>query len=134
MELLGVGPAEIIFILLLALILIGPRDMAKTGRTIGSWLNRFVRSDTYKVIQKTGAEIREMPKTLMREANIEEYKKEMEGLGKEINQIGSSLSQPGLYGSSFDEKKTFDPGLLPSTGKTPEAPASSPAKDETRPS
>ena len=38
MEILGIGPLELIFILLIALIVLGPGDMVKTGRTIGRFL------------------------------------------------------------------------------------------------
>jgi Sec-independent protein translocase protein TatA len=35
MDFLGVGPLELLFILLIALIVLGPNDMVKTGRTLG---------------------------------------------------------------------------------------------------
>jgi Sec-independent protein translocase protein TatA len=38
MEFLGVGPLELFFILVLALIVLGPKDMIKTGRQLGSFL------------------------------------------------------------------------------------------------
>lgn len=71
MEIFGVGAPELIFILLIAIIILGPRDMQKAGRTIGRWLNQLVRSDGWKVFQKTSAELRNLPRNLMREANME---------------------------------------------------------------
>ncbi len=71
MEVFGVGPSELVFIILLAIIILGPKDMQKAGKTIGRFLNQLVRSDGWKVFQKTSAEIRELPRTLMREANVE---------------------------------------------------------------
>ena len=71
MEILGIGAPELIFILLIAIIVLGPRDMQKAGRTIGRWLNQLVRSDSWKVFQRTSAELRNLPRNLMREANME---------------------------------------------------------------
>jgi hypothetical protein len=45
--------------------------MQKAGRTIGRWLNQLVRSDSWKVFQRTSAELRNLPRNLMREANAE---------------------------------------------------------------
>src|SRR5512138_188707 len=80
MEILGVGPSELIFIVLLAIIILGPKDMQKAGKSIGRFLNQLVRSDSWKVFQKTSAEIRNLPRNLMREANmeIEETEKELQ--------------------------------------------------------
>ncbi len=71
MEILGIGAQELIFIVIIALIVLGPKDMQKAGRTIGRWLNQLVRSDGWKAFQKTSREIRNIPTTLMREANME---------------------------------------------------------------
>src|SRR5215510_12828734 len=71
MEFLGVGPSELIFIIIIALIVLGPKDMQKAGRTIGRWLNQLIRSDGWKAFQQTSRELRNIPNTLMREANME---------------------------------------------------------------
>ncbi len=71
MEIFGVGPSELLFIVLIAIIILGPKDMQKAGRTIGRFLNQLVRSDSWKIFQKTSDEIRNLPRNLMREANVE---------------------------------------------------------------
>jgi sec-independent protein translocase protein TatB len=71
MEFLGVGPTELILIIIVALIVLGPKDLAKTSKTIGKWLNDLVRSDTWKAVQKTSKELRQLPTQLMREDNLE---------------------------------------------------------------
>jgi sec-independent protein translocase protein TatB len=73
MELLGVGPTEFLFIIIIALIVLGPKDLAKTGKTIGKWLNNLVQSDTWKTVQKTSKELRRLPTQLMREDNLEKF-------------------------------------------------------------
>lgn len=82
MEILGIGASELIFILIIVIIVLGPKDMQRAGRTIGRWLNQLVRSDTWKVFQRTSAELRNLPRNLMREANMEQ----LEEMDKEIRQ------------------------------------------------
>jgi sec-independent protein translocase protein TatB len=71
MEILGIGPSELIFIIIIALIVMGPKDMQKAGKTIGRWLNNLVRSEGWKAFQQTSHEIRTLPTKLMKEANME---------------------------------------------------------------
>jgi Sec-independent protein translocase protein TatA len=71
MEFLGIGAPELIFILLIAIIVLGPKDMQKAGKTIGRWLNQLVRSEGWQALQQTSREIRKLPTTLMREANVD---------------------------------------------------------------
>jgi sec-independent protein translocase protein TatB len=78
MEFLGVGWQELIFIVVIAIIVLGPKDMQKAGRTIGRWLNQLVQSDSWKVFQSTSSELRNLPRNLMREANMEMREAEKE--------------------------------------------------------
>src|SRR6266498_6166687 len=71
MDIFGIGASEFVFIILIAIIILGPKDMQKAGRTIGRWLNQLVRSDGWKIFQRTSTEIRNLPRNLMREANME---------------------------------------------------------------
>ncbi len=80
MEILGIGPSELVFIVIIALIILGPKDMQKAGKTIGKWLRNIVTSDGWKVFQQTSRELRTLPNRLIRDAN------------EEINQIGNELS------------------------------------------
>ena len=78
MEILGIGAPELIFVIIIALIVLGPKDMQKAGRTIGRWLNQLVRSEGWKAFQQTSREIRNLPTNLMREANMELLETERE--------------------------------------------------------
>jgi len=75
MEILGIGPLELLFILLIALIILGPKDLSKTAKTIGKGLNQLVRSDTWKTVTDASRQFRTLPNKLMREANLEEPRK-----------------------------------------------------------
>jgi sec-independent protein translocase protein TatB len=69
MELFGIGPLELLFILIIALIVLGPRDMVKAGNTIGRLMRRTILSPTWMKVQR---EIRSLPYQMMREAGLEE--------------------------------------------------------------
>lgn len=118
MEILGIGASELIFILLIAIIVLGPRDMQKAGKTIGRWLNQFVKSDSWKALQHASKEIRNLPTNLMREANLDELKE----MDREIrNNI---------------DPRPHPPVSKPERGQTPpgsDSPASQPGSDNSGP-
>lgn len=88
MEILGIGPLEILFILLIALIILGPGDMVKAGLTLGRFLRKIITSPEWRTIQKASRELRYLPNRLMREASLEDLSKDL----PEINKIGGQLN------------------------------------------
>jgi len=88
MEILGIGPLELFFILLIALIILGPGDMVKAGRTLGRFLHKIVTSSEWRTVQKASRELRYLPNRLMREASLEDLSKDL----SDINKIGSQIS------------------------------------------
>jgi sec-independent protein translocase protein TatB len=112
MEILGIGPLELFFILIIALIILGPSDMAKAGRTLGRFLRKVVTSPEWRTVQKASRELKYLPNRLMREASLEDLSKDFadinkigNDLNKEIKQVQSDLSSwttpPELM--NFDE-------------------------------
>jgi sec-independent protein translocase protein TatB len=94
MEIFGIGPQELFFIVLLAIIVLGPKDMQKAGKTVGRWLNRFMRSDGWKVFQRASKEIRNLPNNLMREANLEELQEMNRELRNSIDPRPPAVRNP----------------------------------------
>ncbi|MBK9926207.1 MAG: twin-arginine translocase TatA/TatE family subunit [Anaerolineales bacterium] len=100
MEILGIGAPEFVFIIIIALIVLGPKDMQKAGKTVGRWLNNLIRSDGWKVFQQTSHEIRTLPTKLMREANMEmmetekEIRKAMDTTKAPASSLNRGLSHP----------------------------------------
>src|SRR4030042_6562487 len=82
MEILGLGPLEFFFVLLIALIIIGPRDMAKTARTLGRSLNRLYKSDSWRMILRASRNLRTLPNRLAREAEMAELREAREAIKK----------------------------------------------------
>jgi Sec-independent protein translocase protein TatA len=90
MDILGIGPLEIAFILILVIIIFGPNDLVKTSKTIGRSLNKLVRSDTWKTINQTTQELKNLPNRLMREAGLDE----MEQMNKESQAAKDNTIRP----------------------------------------
>jgi sec-independent protein translocase protein TatB len=127
MDILGIGPLELLFILVIALIVLGPKDMVKAGRTIGKFLRQLVTSPTWGAITRTSSELRTLPNKLIRDAGLEEDMKEIENATKQT--ISADLK------SDLDEwqRDIASWTTPPSIGKPPsegvitdEGPASSP--------
>jgi Sec-independent protein translocase protein TatA len=98
MEFLGIGPLELFFIILIALIVLGPKDMVKAGRTVGRFLRTLVTSPTWRQIQQTSRDLRYLPNRLMREAGLEDLKAnlpEVQTIRKEmgLDQVESDMKQ-----------------------------------------
>jgi sec-independent protein translocase protein TatB len=89
MEIFGIGTSELIFIILIAIIILGPKDMQKAGRTIGRFLNQLIQSDSWKIFQRTSNELRNLPRNLMREANMEMMEAE-----KDLRRVIDPRSNP----------------------------------------
>ena len=118
MEILGIGAPELVFIIIIALIVLGPKDMDKAGKTIGKWMRETVTSDGWKLFQQTTRELRGLPNRLMREAS------------DDLNQIGQDLNKAmditaENRRSSFVQPVGAKPVILP----TPAEPQSSAEND-----
>lgn len=95
MDILGIGPLELLFILIIALIVLGPSDMVKAGKTIGRFLRQVVTSSTWRAVTRTSDELRTLPNRLIREAGLEEDFKEIEAATKKAvpPNLNSDLSK-----------------------------------------
>ncbi|HKG54934.1 MAG TPA: hypothetical protein VKB04_11800 [Anaerolineales bacterium] len=121
MDIFGIGASELVFIILIAIIVLGPKDMQKAGKTIGRFLNQLMRSEGWKVFQRTSNELRNLPRNLMREANMEMMEAE-----KDLRRVIDPRSAPSESGSSSSR-------TVPASNKTdaslPESPVK-PAKND----
>lgn len=77
MDFLGIGIQEIIFILVIALIIFGPKDIVKAGQVMGKFLRKLITSSTWQTVQKTSRDLRNLPNKLMREAGFDELKEDI---------------------------------------------------------
>jgi len=87
MEIFGVGILELILILVIAIIVLGPDGMVKTARSLGVWLRKVIKSPIWAQLMDTQRELREMPTRLVREAGLEEDIKELKRTTQDVRNM-----------------------------------------------
>lgn len=91
MNIFGIGPLEFTLIIFIALIVLGPNDMVKAGRTLGHWLRKIVMSQEWKAVQNASRELRTLPNKLIREAGIEEARQAMNDQMADVRKISNDI-------------------------------------------
>ena len=112
------GMQEMLIILVVALIVFGPRKLPQIGKTLGKSIAEFRRTST------------ELRSTLEREVQIEEFRaarSDLSGLGKEVTDADSGRDSAGGPGSAAS-----GPEKAPPESAAPPA-AESPAADSSPP-
>jgi Sec-independent protein translocase protein TatA len=94
MEILNIGPLELIIILVLMFVVLGPKQMVVTAYRIGSWIRGFVRSPMWKEILGYSMEIRELPQKLMDETGLKETLEEVRQSTQEAtNELNQTVNE-----------------------------------------
>ena len=98
MEFLGIGPLELIFIGIIAVIVLGPKGMVKAAKEAGKVIRKVVRSPVWRDVVDTSREIREFPRKIVREAGIEkdidDLRKSTRGTFEEIDRFHRGSVNP----------------------------------------
>lgn len=115
----GIGSTEFIVILLVALLVLGPKSLAKISRTVGKYMGEFRRVST------------EFQRTLNVEAAEEERKEAKEAVKKkaEAARAGRERRQKALKGSGDTETASVSPSR-PVPESRPESEKPAPAAAE----
>jgi Sec-independent protein translocase protein TatA len=77
MNILGIGPLELVFIVVIMILVLGPEQMVSTARKTGAFFRKVVKSPLWHTIMDTSRELRDLPTRIVREAGIEEELKEI---------------------------------------------------------
>ena len=108
MTFLGIGPLELVLILVLALVMVGPEGMVTTAYKIGRWLNKVVHSPLWQDMVKTSQEIQNLPRQIMRETGLEQDVKEIRDLSRSVNE--PILPSESRVGRQFPETQVKQEG------------------------
>lgn len=130
MDFLGIGVPEVLMILVLALIIIGPKEMVKVSRTIGEFLRKVMTSDAWRAVQRASQEMRTLPNRLARESGLQDIQKELADPARAAKPVSSPGSTPAANLGLGEEvkldawvsKQDSGPTARPDT--SPPAPAS----------
>lgn len=97
MQVLNVGILELLFILVLAFIILGPQKAIQTAGDVGRWIKDFVKSPLWKQLLSTSNELRDLPNKIMDEAEIKNTIEDLDHSTKEIekalDQVQSNTNQ-----------------------------------------
>jgi sec-independent protein translocase protein TatB len=114
MQLLGIGPLEFLLIIVVAVIVLGPKGMVRTAQEAGKLIRKIVRSPVWRDVVDTSREIRELPRKFAREAGIEaeidELRRSTQGTFNEINHsqrpdIGQITKKSSQDETAVEEEK-----------------------------
>ncbi|PKO13256.1 MAG: hypothetical protein CVU39_19795 [Chloroflexi bacterium HGW-Chloroflexi-10] len=90
MSIFGIGPLELAFIIIIMILVLGPQQMVTTARKMGVYIRKIVRSPMWTTIMDTSREIRDIPTRLVREAGLEEIRKEVKETSKSVKDIAKT--------------------------------------------
>jgi len=123
MEILGIGVPEFVFILLIALIVLGPKDMQKAGKTIGTWMRKVVMSSEWQSIRNASKKLKTLPNQLMREANLDDITSSFETLGGDIPKTPIPDKNYGSWGGGSPHQNLTDENSIAPPQEEKSAPA-----------
>lgn len=89
MSFFGIGPMELIFILIIMILVLGPKNMVVTAQKLGLTLRKIVKSPLWATVMDTSREIREIPTRLIRDAGIEEDLKNIKSTTDSLKHVGN---------------------------------------------
>jgi len=117
-----IGWSELLLIAVVALVVIGPKDLPRAFRTFGQWTGRMKRM---------AREFQSQFNEALREAELEDVKKEVEGLSK-VDPLGEMRRETASIESSLRSEmagtEAAPPAGTPASVMTPQASPAAPAE------
>jgi Sec-independent protein translocase protein TatA len=92
MDFLGISPLELVVILVILFLVLGPQDLVKLGGTLGRTIRNLRESNTWRSIQDARRQLRDLPDQLAKEAGYEDVKKLGGELREEIKETRKALT------------------------------------------
>jgi Sec-independent protein translocase protein TatA len=119
MQFLGISPTELIFILVILFLVLGPQDLVKLGGTLGRTIRGVRESSAWRSISDATRQLRELPQNLARQAGVEE----LEQLGREL---GTEMKEQRAKIEELDRQfVAWTRTAEPSSKKSPPTPLQS---------
>lgn len=86
MDFLGISPIELIAILVIIFLVMGPQDLVKIGGTLGRALRSIRTSDAWRAVQDASRQLRDLPDSLAKQAGIDEIEKLQQDLKADLKE------------------------------------------------
>ncbi len=117
MRIFNVGIREVILLLVIMLILFGPRQMQENARNLAKGIRKFVRSDTWRTFLGLVGDVNTIKDEVIRESGIQDIQESLRGVNRGLNEIDREL-------------RSFDPQPeRPESSPLNSSPAAAPEKD-----
>lgn len=113
MEILGVGPLEFLFIIVLMLLVLGPQGMIKALHDVGDFLRKVVQSPVWKTIVNSSQELRNVQTQIMKDSGLDESIKDIRESTQSLNEVTNNLTKPIIEGSKIEPIKFTIPKEVP---------------------
>jgi Sec-independent protein translocase protein TatA len=120
MNIFGIGPLEIIFVLIIGILVLGPEGMIEAGGKLGKFLRSIIKSTWWQNIRKGVSEIQYLPQRLIREAELEELNELRDLTKKNFPSIGGS---DHLGASSWSGNPSAPSRAVQNPEKNPDRPS-----------
>ncbi len=111
-----IAPTELLIVAVVALVVIGPKDLPKVMRTVGEWVGRA---------RGMARHFRSGIDTMIREAELEEMEKKWQADNERIMSSGTSTAEPA-------ESAVPGPALEPPASEPPTRQMPPPRADDDR--
>jgi sec-independent protein translocase protein TatB len=109
MDFLGIGPLELLLVFVLALILLGPRDMVNTARKAAEAIRKVTQSDFWKDAVDSSREFRNLPTQIMKDTGLDE---ELRKINRDLNRSQDQVN----WEKDMEKARPGDPTI----GQPPE--------------
>ncbi len=91
MRIFNVGIREVILLLVIMLILFGPKQMQENARNLARGIRKFVRSDTWRTFLGLVGDVNTIKDQVIRESGIREVQDSLRGVSRQLDSIDSDL-------------------------------------------
>lgn len=105
MQIFGIGPLELLLILVVMILVLGPKGMIQAARESGKFIRKVVHSPIWREIVGASQEIRDLPNKIIKEAGIEA---EMDELRRSTQSGLAPHSKPIVLNDNPDGIPVFE--------------------------
>ncbi len=105
MNVFGIGLPELILIFVVALIVLGPRNIVTTSRKLSENIRKMVSSDTWKSVVKSTQEIRDIQGQILEDTGLPETIKTLQNSTRD-------LVTPSITKWNSPSKNTISPAKI----------------------
>ncbi len=91
MRIFNVGIREVILLLVIMLILFGPRQMQENARNLAKGIRKFVRSDTWRTFLGLVGDVNTIKDEVIRESGIQDIQDSLRGVNRSLTDIDKDL-------------------------------------------